>query len=169
MRILIIFIFLISNVLAYEVPNIGNIVVHKETKSYVNINFLDSNGKTIKLSDYKGNLVIINFWATWCAPCRDEMPSLDALKANVIFDNLEVFPINIGKDNLDKSNKFFSDIKIKNLEIYFDNPKTLAKSFALRGLPTTILFNKDGDEFARILGSIDFTDEKFLNWIKNFD
>ena len=82
MRFLIIFTFLISNVLANEVPNIKNIVVNKESKIYDNITFLDSNKKIIKLTDYRGNLILLNFWATWCAPCKEEMPSLDALKIN---------------------------------------------------------------------------------------
>ena len=169
MRFLIIFIFLISNVLANETPNIKNIVVNKKLKTHDNITFLDSNEKIIKLSDYKGNLVLLNFWATWCAPCKEEMPSLDILKANPNLDNIEIFPINIGKDNLKKSKLFFNDLRIKNLNIYFDNPVTLAKDFSLRGVPTTILFNKDGEEFARVIGSIDFGDEKFLKWIKHYN
>ena len=71
MRILIIFIFFISNVLASEMPNIKNLVLNKEPKTYDNIIFLDSDEKFVKLSDYKGKLVIINFWATWCAPCKE--------------------------------------------------------------------------------------------------
>ena len=169
MRFLIIFIFFISNALASEIPNIKNIVVNKELKTYDNIEFLDAKEKVIRLSDYKGNLVMLNFWATWCAPCREEMPSLDALKVNPNLNNLEIFPINIGKDNLKKSNIFFEDLNIKNLDIYFDNPLTLAKDLALRGVPTTILFNKEGKEFARIIGSIDFNEEEFLDWISSYN
>ena len=112
---------------------------------------------------------VVNFWATWCAPCKEEMPSLDALKVNPNLNNLEIFPINIGKDNLKKSNIFFEDLNIKNLDIYFDNPVTLAKDLALRGVPTTILFNKEGKEFARIIGSIDFNEEEFLEWISSYN
>ena len=169
MRFLIIFIFFISNALASEIPNIKNIVVNKELKTYDNIEFLDSKERVIRLSDYKGNLVMLNFWATWCAPCKEEMPSLDALKVNPNLNNLEIFPINIGKDNLKKSNIFFEDLNIKNLDIYFDNPVTLAKDLALRGVPTTILFNKEGKEFARIIGSIDFNEEEFLDWISSYN
>jgi len=169
MRFLIIFIFFISNALASEIPNIKNIVVNKELKTYENIEFLDSKEKVIRLSDYKGNLVMLNFWATWCAPCKEEMPSLDALKVNPNLNNLEIFPINIGKDNLKKSNIFFEDLNIKNLSIYFDNPVTLAKDLALRGVPTTILINKEGKEFARIIGSIDFNEEEFLDWISSYN
>ena len=82
MRFLIIFIFLISKTFANEVPNIKNLVVNKELKTYNNIVFLDSNEKIINLTDYKDKLVLLNFWATWCKPCKEEMPSLDALKIN---------------------------------------------------------------------------------------
>ena len=111
----------------------------------------------------------MNFWATWCAPCKEEMPSLDLLQTNNAFDNLKIFPINVGQDNLEKSNEFFKDLKIKNLNVYFDSPNTLAKKFGLRGVPTSILINKDGLEFARIVGSIDFEDEKFIKWLSKYN
>ena len=169
MRFLIIFIFMLSNSVASEATNIKNLVINKELKSYGDITFLDIKNKELSLNDYKGNLVILNFWATWCAPCKDEMPSLDLLTENPNLDNLKVFPINIGKDTNQKSLDFFKDLEIKNLEIYFDSPNTLAKKFKLRGLPTSIVFNKDGLEFARIIGSIDFTDKKFIEWLNNYN
>ena len=169
MRFLTIFIFLITNSLGNEIPNIKNVVINKQLKTYENIIFLDINKKAIDLADYKGNLVLLNFWATWCKPCKDEMPSLDALKTNPSLDNIEIFPINIGKDNLKKSEQFFEDLKIKNLKIYFDNPMTLAKNLNLRGVPTTVLFDKNGKEFARIIGSIDFENKEFIQWIKKYN
>ena len=169
MRFLIIFIFFISSTMSSASPKIKNIVINKELKTYDNITFFDANKKTIKLTDYRGSLVLLNFWATWCAPCKEEMPSLDALKANSDLNNIEIFPINIGKENIKKSKKFFEDLKIKNLNIYLDNITTLAKDFNLRGLPTTILFNKEGKEFARIIGSIDFRNEDFVQWIKKYN
>ena len=169
MRLLIIFILMLSNSFASEVTDIKNLGINKELKSYGDITFLDIKNKELNLNDYKGNLVILNFWATWCAPCKDEMPSLDLLTENPNLDNLKIFPINIGKDNNQKSLAFFKDLEIKNLEIYFDSPNTLAKKFKLRGLPTTIFFNKEGLEFARVIGSIDFVDEKFMKWLSNYN
>ena len=169
MRLLIIFILMLSNSFASEVTDIKNLVINKELKSYSDITFLDIQNKELNLNDYKGNLVILNFWATWCAPCKDEMPSLDLLGGNSNLDNLKIFPINIGKDTNEKSLTFFKDLKIKNLKIYFDTPNTLAKKFKLRGLPTTLFFNKEGLEFARIIGSIDFVDEKFIKWLRNYN
>ena len=169
MRFLVIFILVFSSAAANETSNIKNLVINVKPKVYENITFLDANEKIVKLSDYKGNLVLLNFWATWCGPCREEMPSLDSLKVNSELDNIEIFPINIGKDNLEKTELFFKELNIKNLGVYFDNPKTLAKDLRLRGIPTTILFNKKTEEFARIIGSIDFEDEEFVNWIKNYN
>ena len=94
---------------------------------------------------------------------------MDALKVNLSFDNLEIFPINIGKENIKKSKKFFVDLNIKNLDIYFDNTPTLAKDLSLRGVPTTVLFNKEGEEFARIIGSIDFNDKEFIKWLSDYN
>ena len=169
MRILIIFIFLVTNSFANETTDIKNLFINKELKKYDGLTFLDSNNKQLNLEDYKGNLIILNFWATWCAPCKEEMPSLDQLQSNENLSNLKIFPINVGQDNFQKSSKFFEDLEIKNLKIYFDSPVTLAKKFGLRGIPTSILFNKEGYEFSRIIGSIDFKDEKFIKWLSNYN
>ena len=169
MRFLIIFIFLLSNSLAEEVIDIKNLVINEEIKKHDGLTFLDNKNNKLDLSEYKGNLILLNFWATWCAPCKEEMPSLDILQNNDKLNNLKIFPINVGQDNIEKSLEFFENLQIKNLKIYFDSPITLAKKFSLRGIPTSILINKNGFEFARIIGSIDFEDEKFINWLSNYN
>ena len=169
MRFLIIFIFLTTNVVAEELPGIKNIVIHKIPKTYDNVIFLDKKDQKINIDQYIGNLLILNFWATWCEPCKEEMPSLDKIQANPELDKIKIFAINIGKENQNKVNKFFTDLNIKNFESYFDPPTTLAKKFSLRGIPTSILINKEGQEFARVIGSIDFEDQNFLNWIKKYN
>ena len=169
MRFLTIFIFLITNTLANETPNLKNIVVNKELKKYDDITFLDAKNKQLNLSDYRGNLILLNFWATWCSPCKEEMPSLDILQSNKDLNNLKVFPINVGQDNIEKALNFFEDLEIEKLELYFDSPVTLAKKLGLRGVPTSILFNKEGLEFARIIGSIDFEDKNFVEWLSNYN
>ena len=171
MKLLIIFIYLIITNFSYasEKPDIKNLVLIKNPKTYENVMFKNINQKDVDLDDFKGKLIIFNFWATWCAPCKEEMPSLDRLQSNSNFKNIKIFPINIGQEGVSKSESFFKELNIKNLEIYFDAPITLAKKFALRGVPTTILFNKEGKEFARIIGSIDFNDKEFINWLKLYN
>ena len=169
MRFLILFTFLISNVLADDLPKIKNIVIHKDLKTYDNVIFLDQKDKKINIEDFNGNLVLLNFWATWCEPCKEEMPSLDRLQINENLSNLKIFAINISQENKKKVGSFFKDLNIENFHPYFDAPKTLAKTFSLRGIPTSILLDKDGKEFARIIGSIDFDDKKFINWLKTYN
>ena len=149
--------------------DIKNLFLNKELKKYEGLTFLDHENNLLNLGDYKGNLIILNFWATWCAPCKKEMPSLDRLQVHEDLNNLMIFPINVGQESLQKSKKFFEDLKINNLNIYFDTRVTLAKKFGLRGIPTTIFFDKNGLEFARIIGSIDFEDEKFIKWLSKFN
>ena len=171
MKLLIIFIYLILTNLSYasEKPDIKNLVLIKNPKIYEGVVFKNINQKNVDLDDFKGSLILLNFWATWCAPCKEEMPSLDSLQSNSDFSNLKIFPINIGKEDVSKSELFFKELNIQNLDIYLDAPITLAKKFSLRGVPTTIIFNKQGEEFARIMGSIDFNNEKFINWLKYYN
>ena len=169
MKFLIIFFFLTTSVYANVDQVIENLVINKELKKYDNLTFLDAKKKELNLDDFRGNLILLNFWATWCAPCKEEMPSLDKLSKEKNLNNLIIFPINVGQDKVEKAEKFFQNLKIKNLDIYFDKSMIMAKNFALRGIPTSILFNKDGEEFARIIGSIDFPDDKFIDWLSNYN
>ncbi|MDB2358767.1 TlpA family protein disulfide reductase [Candidatus Pelagibacter bacterium] len=169
MRFLILFIFLTTKVFANDVSEIKNIVIHKDLKVYDNVFFLDKNDKKINIKEFNGNLLLLNFWATWCAPCKEEMPSLDRLQVNQNLSNLKIFAINISQESKKKVDSFFEDLNIENFEPYFDAPTTLAKIFSLRGVPTSILIDKDGKEFARIMGSIDFNDKIFINWLKTYN
>ena len=158
-----------TNVFANDVSEIKNIVIHKDLKVYDNVIFLDKNDKKINIKEFNGDLLLLNFWATWCEPCKEEMPSLDRLQINENLSNLKVFAINISQENKKKVDNFFKDLNIKNFDPYFDTPTTLAKTFSLRGVPTSILIDKDGKEFARIIGSIDFDDKIFINWLKTYN
>ena len=171
MKLLIIIIYFLTISFSYAVekPDIKNLILIEELKNYKEVIFKDENQKKLNLDDYKGNLIILNFWATWCAPCREEIPSLDVLQSDSRLNNLKIFPINIGQEDLIKSKSFFKKLNIKNLNIYFDPSISLAKKFKLRGVPTSIIFNKKGEEFARVVGLIDFNDERFIKWLQNFN
>ena len=151
-----------------DVP-LNNIALSEIPKPISSVIFEDFSGNEIYLKNYHGKLVIINFWTTWCTPCKEEMPSLDIFYQDNNFKNLQVFAVNMEQPNHLKSKKFFTDLNIKKLEIFFDRNLNFVKKFKLRGVPTTILINKKGEEFARIVGEVDFQDKKFLKWLSKYD
>ena len=112
------------------------------------------------MKDFNGKLAVITGGASGVGFAIGEALAKEGAK--VILTDVE-------EESLQKSSKFFEDLKINNLNIYFDTQVTLAKKFGLRGIPTTILFDKNGLEFARIIGSIDFKDEKFIKWLSKFN
>ncbi len=169
MRILILYIFLLANAVATENAPSKNIVINDELKVYDNLYFFDQENKRINLDEFKGKFVLLNFWAVWCAPCKEEMPSLDKLKVNKKLNNIEIFPINVGNDSLEKSKEFFKDLNIKNLKAYFDPKINLARELSLRGVPTSVLVNKNGEEFARIIGIVDFEDPSIVDWLSKYN
>ena len=161
---LIIFSILFINIaFSKEKPPFKNILVLDEPKVYKQIIFQDKDGNEIDLNSINTHeIYILNFWATWCAPCKDEMPSLDKLQAK---EGIFVFPINMEEKNLNNTDKFYKDLNIINLNTYFDDGLKLVKVFALRGVPTTIILNRNKQMIARISGSLDFADEKFISWL----
>ena len=167
LKYLTLLIYLISSTYSYSIerPENKNLILHKDKKKIENIDFINSDGEKISISKYLNNSMIVNFWATWCAPCRKEMPSLDKLKGSKTFKNAEIIAVNIADETYEKSKKFFDDLKIKNLEVFLGSGSEIARKLKIRGLPTTILIDNEGYEFARIVGYIDFEDKSFLNWL----
>ena len=163
-------VFFIPNALnSKELNDLKNLVIYDDQKEISEISFKNGEDKNVLLSEYENKLLILNFWATWCEPCKEEMPSLENLQNNTNFKNLKILPINIGQEDKESIKKFFSDVKINTFEIFYDSDVKLAKKLSLRGIPTSVLINKDGYEFAKIIGSIDFEDPKFVNWLLNYD
>ena len=162
----IIFLFLISKSVLADSDFSKNIVIYEKPKIIKELKFKDLNLQEVDLTNKKGNIMILNFWATWCAPCRREMPSLERLTH--LHPEVKVFAINMEKPNKLKAQDFFKFIGVLSLDIYFDPELKLVKQFKMRGLPTSILIDKNGDEFGRIVGEIDFTDKKFVELIEKY-
>ena len=159
-------IFFLAQQLLSEPNYSKNIVVHKEPLSIKELKFKDFNLNDVDLTNKKGNIMILNFWATWCVPCKKEMPSLEYL--STLYPEVIIYPINLEKPNKDKTKFFFDSLDIKNLNIYFDPEFKLVKTFSMRGVPTSILIDKEGKEFARVIGEIDFAEESFISFLKQY-
>jgi thiol-disulfide isomerase/thioredoxin len=106
------------------------------------------------LADYKGKWVVLNFWATWCAPCRHEMPSLDRLQAAM--PEIAVVPVATGRNSVTGIERFFEEAKIKTLPILRDPKSELARGMAVIGLPVTVILNPEGQEVARLIGDAEW-------------
>ena len=159
-------IFLFSTHLnsSQSLPN--NIIIHEIPLKITNLKFKDFDLQDINLSNNKGKIMILNFWATWCAPCKKEMPSLEKLAQN--YPDLNIFPINLETPNKKRTSNFYKELEIVNLDIFFDPDFNLPKKFKMRGLPTTILIDKKGNEFGRVIGEIDFSSKEFYNLIEKY-
>ena len=117
---------------------------------------IDLGGNPARLSDYEGEVVMINIWATWCAPCREEMPTLDSLQAQLGGEQFEVVALSVDHVGISVVEKFYRETSIQHLRQYID-PSTLATStLGIEGVPTTLLLDHDGREIGRLVGAAEW-------------
>jgi thiol-disulfide isomerase/thioredoxin len=115
---------------------------------------LDAMDGEHSLSDYRGKWVVLNFWATWCAPCRHEMPSLDRLQAAM--PEIAVVPVATGRNSVTGIERFFAEAEIKLLPVLRDPTSDLARGMGVIGLPVTVILNPEGQEVARLIGDAEW-------------
>ena len=166
---LIIIFFILNTNNTYSQPNIlktfNNIVLHEKPKNLPDLELINKKGNTIIFNDFSSKLTLINFWATWCAPCKKELPKLDSLYQQIPRRQVNIVLINIENIKYDKIEKFFNKLKVNNLVSHFDNKLKLTKELKLRGIPITLIVNSDGKEMGRIIGDLNFTNPFFVSWI----
>ena len=114
--------------------------------------FKDGDGRNLMLSDFAGRVLVLNIWATWCPPCREEMPALDALQRALGGPDFAVLPISIDTGGIDAARRFYREIGIRDLGLYWGEDIRVQLAFAVFGLPTTLLIDRKGQEVARIFG-----------------
>ncbi|MEX2616843.1 MAG: TlpA disulfide reductase family protein [Alphaproteobacteria bacterium] len=119
------------------------------------VEFLNAAGEALTLSAFRGKVVLVNFWATWCAPCIREMPSLDRLKAKIGDNDFEIVAISEDRKGAEVAIPFLKKLGIENFTSYFDTRMKLARGFGLIGMPTTYLIDREGN----IVGSLSGTAE----------
>jgi thiol-disulfide isomerase/thioredoxin len=116
------------------------------------LTFLDEGGEEVALGDFAGDVVVLNLWATWCAPCRREMPSLDRLQAELREKGLRVVALSLDRGDVGKVRDFFEELEIANLAIYQDPEARAGRELGAPGLPTTVVIDRAGQEVGRLLG-----------------
>lgn len=126
--------------------------VVSEPSPLADITFEDASGRKRTFADFRGKVVLLNLWATWCAPCRIEMPSLDRLQATTGSDRFEVVALSIDRGGASVAKKFLDDIGAKNLSLYIESSARSMAALAVTGLPTTILIDREGRQLGRFAG-----------------
>ena len=136
--------------------SVAKFALAKEPKPLPELAFTDADDKPLTLASYKGKTVLLNFWATWCAPCVKEMPSLDKLQAEMGKDRFVVLPLSLDTSSRPKVAPFYADRKLANLGIYFDKGKKVMSALDVSVLPTSILIDGQGRELGRLEGEADW-------------
>ena len=123
------------------------------------LTFVDGAGDELTLNSFEGQTVLLNIWATWCAPCLHEMPALDALEAELGSDQFQVVALSVDKDGVDKARDFLTRIKADHLKLYVDPTGRAAMRLGAFGLPTTFLINPDGQIIGQLVGAAEWNSE----------
>ena len=130
-------------------------IFSESTEVLPNPLILDANGNMVEIG-YDEDILIINFWATWCAPCKKEMPSLNSLAQNMKYEDIQIITIASGRNSKEAIDGFFDDNNLVNLKKYRDPRGRIAVKYGVTALPTTVVINSSGIEIGRIIGDIDW-------------
>ena len=132
------------------------LVVLDQPRERIEAGFFDLYGNPVRLADFAGKVVLLNFWATWCPPCRAEMPSIDALAGDMEGDDFAVVTMSTDRGGAEVAAQFFDDIRIRNLEVYHDRSRDMGRQAGVLGLPVTLILDRQGREIARMMGDADW-------------
>lgn len=149
----------LSRIEALKAGDMSKLMFHSVPKPAGAAVFFDADGGEHRLADYQGHYVLLNFWATWCAPCREEMPALEALQKALGGAQFEVVTIATGRNRLPAIQKFFEDAGVENLPVLLDPKNDLAQEMGVLGLPITVILDPDGNEIARLRGAADWASD----------
>jgi len=129
--------------------------------------FVDGKGRDLTLADFRGRVVLLNIWATWCVPCREEMPTLDALQEKMGGGDFHVLPLSIDRAGMKIVRRFYDEIGLRHLDTYLAEDIRVMAAFAVVGLPTTILIDRDGFERGRLVGPAEWDSPEVMAQIQN--
>jgi len=141
--------------------------MHASPRALQNFAFVDGKGAPKALSDFRGKTVLLNVWATWCPPCREEMPSLDRLQKALGGPGFEVVALSIDAGGVQVVERFYKEIGIASLAIYVDSTMRAASQLATPGVPTTLLIDREGRELGRHAGPATWDDPEVVRLISS--
>lgn len=130
------------------------------------VDFIDGDGRATTLAVFHGKVVLLNIWATWCVPCREEMPTLDRLQAELGGADFEVVALSIDRMGLDVVRDFYDEIGIKHLAMYLDSSGKASRELGAVGLPTTLLVDHEGRELGRLVGPAEWDSPEVVAFIR---
>ncbi len=145
-----------------------NFILAPAARSRAGIKWKNANGEAVGLGDYKGKVVLLNFWATWCAPCIRELPSLDRLQAALGGDYFAVVALNINREGKRKAKRMMRRLKLKNLPLNLDREVKVAKTLRVLNMPTTFLFDRQGREIGKMEGGAEWDEKESIRLMKYF-
>jgi thiol-disulfide isomerase/thioredoxin len=138
----------------------------EEPRPLPDVSFVDGTGRAMTLADFQGKVVLLNIWATWCVPCREEMPTLDRLQAELSGPDFQVVPLSIDRAGLDVVRKFYDEIGVEHLAIYVDSSGKASRELGAVGLPTTLLVDREGRELGRLVGPAEWDSPEVVAFIR---
>ena len=141
-------------------------IKHPTSKDIPAFSFADGKGVPLDLSHWKGKVVLLNLWATWCGPCRKEMPELAQLQKLLGSNDFEVVALSQDLKGAEASSKFLKDSGAENLALYVDPKATALAALQSAGLPTTLLIGRDGKEIGRLIGPADWASTEAQDLVK---
>lgn len=130
------------------------------------IHFSDEQGRDVTLADFRGQVVLLNIWATWCVPCRKEMPTLDRLQARLGGENFQVVALSIDRGGIPPVKTFYQQLGLAKLAIYVDPSGSGSRALAIPGVPTTLLIDHEGREVARKMGEAEWDSPEMVSLIQ---
>ena len=143
-----------------------NFVLRDAPVAVPEFEFADSEGHPRALADFRGKVVLLNIWATWCLPCRKEMPTLDRLEATLGSDDFMVLPLSIDRGGVERVKKFYSEIGVQHLAIYVDSSRKADSALGVFGLPATLLIDRQGRELGRLSGAAEWDAPEMIVFLK---
>ena len=142
--------------------------IHETPQVLPNVRFVTKDGSRMDLEDFRGRVVLLNVWATWCVPCREEMPTLDALQAELGGPGFEVLALSIDRAGADVVQRFFDETGVRNLTMYVDITMLSATALRAFGLPTTLLIDGQGREIGRLVGPAEWDDPEMVGFLRQY-